>query len=265
MGNSSVQTTTPLAQILRVGALLLVSPLWLQACGNDQAAVDEAAASLETQSADGLANADKLSWLQRASRRIRNKAPTISGTPATQVLSGLTYGFVPSASDSNGDAIVFSIANMPAWASFNTQTGALTGTPTSNQVGTTSNIIISASDGRAKSSLPGFNITVVNPAPPPAAEPPVAPPTPTTHNATVSWSAPTTNVDGTQLADLAGFKVYYGLAAQALDHVVQIGSPATTSQALQNLTSGTWYFAVAAVNTAGLESQLSSLATRTFP
>jgi hypothetical protein len=47
--------------------------------------------------------------------------------------------------------------------------------------------------------------------------------------------------------------------------VLQVGTPSTTSQGVQNLASGTWYFAVAAVNAAGLESALSALATKAFP
>jgi ABC-type glycerol-3-phosphate transport system substrate-binding protein len=32
------------------------------------------------------------------------------------------------------------------------------------------------------------------------------------NSATLTWDAPTTNVDGTPLTDLAGYKVYYGTA-----------------------------------------------------
>jgi hypothetical protein len=89
-----------------------------------------------------------------------DRPPALSGTPATSVTVGQTYGFTPKASDSEGDRITFSIQNKPSWLAFTAQTGALSGKPTSSNVGTYSNIIVSASDGSASSSLPAFSIKV---------------------------------------------------------------------------------------------------------
>ncbi len=93
-----------------------------------------------------------------------NDAPTISGTPNTIVKKNNSYSFTPTANDVDvGDTLTFSITNKPSWASFNTTTGALTGTPTNSDVGTTSNIIISVKDSsNATSSLSSFNLTVTN-------------------------------------------------------------------------------------------------------
>jgi hypothetical protein len=91
-----------------------------------------------------------------------NDGPEISGTPATSVNQDTAYAFVPTASDLDGDALVFSILNQPTWASFNTATGALTGTPLNADVGVTNGIVISVSDGTTSVSLPGFNLAVVN-------------------------------------------------------------------------------------------------------
>src|SRR6185437_9234722 len=54
----------------------------------------------------------------------------------------------------------FSISGKPAWASFSTATGKLSGTPTSANVGSFPNIVISVSDGVALASLAPFSITV---------------------------------------------------------------------------------------------------------
>src|SRR5690606_15305949 len=87
----------------------------------------------------------------------------ISGTPATSVNEDSAYSFIPTASDVDvGDTLTFSIANKPSWASFNTSTGALTGTPTNDDVGTNSGIVISVSDGIASADLTSFSITVAN-------------------------------------------------------------------------------------------------------
>jgi hypothetical protein len=88
-------------------------------------------------------------------------APTISGTPPSAVTAGSTYSFQPGTEASNGDQIrYFGINNKPAWATFNTKTGLLTGTPTSAQVGTYSNIQIRGSTAVAWALTSVFSITV---------------------------------------------------------------------------------------------------------
>jgi hypothetical protein len=81
-----------------------------------------------------------------------NNAPTISGAPQSIVVAGSTYMFVPTASDADGDKLTFSIANRPQWATFSTTNGQLSGTPTTAQVGTSSNVRISVTDGKATTS-----------------------------------------------------------------------------------------------------------------
>jgi len=179
-----------------------------------------------------------------------NPPPTISGTPATSANAGTAYSFTPTAADPNGNALTFSIQNPPSWASFNTQSGNLSGTPGSADAGTYSNIIISVSDGTSTASLAAFSIIVTQVA---------------NGSATVSWSAPTQNTDGSALTNLAGFNIYYGTSASNLNQSVQIANPGLTTYALGNLAPGAWYFAVNAYTTAGAESALSSIASKTIP
>ncbi|MGB5247381.1 MAG: putative Ig domain-containing protein, partial [Woeseia sp.] len=89
-----------------------------------------------------------------------NSAPTISGTPATTVSVGATYNFLPSASDTDGDALTFSISGKPAWAAFNSSTGRLRGVPQEADAGSYQGIVISVSDGLETASLPAFTLTV---------------------------------------------------------------------------------------------------------
>jgi hypothetical protein len=89
-----------------------------------------------------------------------NRAPTISGTPASAVTVGAAYSFQPSASDADGDKLTYSIQNKPAWATFSSTTGRLTGTPVSANIGTTSGISISVSDGKVTATLGPFSIEV---------------------------------------------------------------------------------------------------------
>jgi hypothetical protein len=87
---------------------------------------------------------------------------TITGSPASSVQAGQAYNFQPSAKDSSGKALSFSVQNKPSWATFSIATGGLSGTPAVSQAGTYSKVVISASDGTASAALPAFAITVTN-------------------------------------------------------------------------------------------------------
>ncbi|KAF7772352.1 hypothetical protein PCIT_a2411 [Pseudoalteromonas citrea] len=93
-----------------------------------------------------------------------NDAPVISGTPVTSVKEDATYSFKPTFNDvDKGDTLKFSIVNKPSWASFNTQTGELSGTPNNEHVGSTQGIVITVTDSsEAATSLPAFTLTVEN-------------------------------------------------------------------------------------------------------
>jgi hypothetical protein len=95
-------------------------------------------------------------------------ATVLSGTPATSVTAAHYYAFQPGVSV-GGQALTFSITNKPSWAQFDTGTGRLSGTPLpQTNVGTYSNILISASTGTTRAYLPPFSITVAAlPATPP--------------------------------------------------------------------------------------------------
>jgi len=91
-----------------------------------------------------------------------NNPPTISGTPETTVAQDSAYSFTPTASDQDNDTLTFSIVNKPSWASFDSSNGTLSGTPSNADVGTTSGIAISVTDGGLSASLSAFDLTVTN-------------------------------------------------------------------------------------------------------
>jgi len=175
-------------------------------------------------------------------------APTISGTPAKSVIAGQAYNFNPTTTTPAGTTLSFSIANKPAWTTFSASAGTLAGTPTAANVGTYSNIRISASDGIAKVSLPAFAVTVTEVG---------------TKAATLSWSAPTVNTDGSALSNLAGYRIYYGRSKTELTESITVKSVGITTYVISNLSSGTYYFAIRAYTTAGAESKLSDVVSRT--
>lgn len=88
-------------------------------------------------------------------------APTLTGIPAATVNAGQPYRFAPDFTDPANERLSFSVVNRPEWATFNTATGALSGTPSSADTGTFSNIVISVSGGDANISLPAFTVQVL--------------------------------------------------------------------------------------------------------
>jgi hypothetical protein len=89
-----------------------------------------------------------------------NVAPTIAGAPSNVAVVGENYSFQATATDSDSDPLVYAIASQPSWASFDADTGRLWGTPTSTNVGSHENIVISVSDGKTSKALPPFSVTV---------------------------------------------------------------------------------------------------------
>ncbi|HEX4050645.1 MAG TPA: putative Ig domain-containing protein [Steroidobacteraceae bacterium] len=178
-------------------------------------------------------------------------APTISGTPPTSATVGQAYSFTPAAKGPTDTTLSFSVQNKPAWATFSIATGALTGTPAGANAGTDPGIVISVSDSSKSASLQPFSITV-NAG------------TSSTGSASLKWAAPTTETDGAPLTNLAGFYIYDGTSPGDMRLIATVSSASTTTYTVSNLTSGTWYFAVTAFDSAGTQSALSNDVSKAF-
>ena len=87
-------------------------------------------------------------------------APSIGGTPPASVVAGTCLCIHAHGERSRWQHAHLLSYSLPPWASFSSSTGELSGTPTKSAVGTYSNIVISASNGTATSSLPAFSIEV---------------------------------------------------------------------------------------------------------
>jgi hypothetical protein len=187
-----------------------------------------------------------------AAAAVGTSVPTISlsGTPPTSVVAGSLYVFQPTVSTTGGTA-TFSASGLPSWASVNPSTGEISGTPSSSNVGVTGDIVVSASDGGATTSLAPFKIDVTAAAA-------------GTGSATLSWTAPTQNTNGTPVTNLAGYHIYYGTNPSELNTVIDVPGAKTTEYEISNLTHGTYYFAVAAYNSQGVDSADSNEASKTI-
>jgi fibronectin type III domain protein len=176
----------------------------------------------------------------------------LTGTPATSVTAGQSYMFQPTVSQGGG-VVTFSIQGQPNWATFSAKTGELTGTPAPVNEGKTGLITITASNGSTSSSIGPFTIAVNAPSAPPA-----------TGSATLSWTEPTENTDGTPITGLAGYHIYYGTSQGAMSTTITVASPTETSYVVTGLAPGTYYFTVVAYNTAGVDSPQSNVGSKTI-
>ena len=82
--------------------------------------------------------------------------------------------------------------------------------------------------------------------------------------ATLTWAPPTLNSDGTPVTPLSGYHIYYGTSPSALTQSIAVSGAATTTYEITGLSSGTWYFEVAADAVDGTESARSNLGSKTI-
>jgi hypothetical protein len=85
---------------------------------------------------------------------------------------------------------------------------------------------------------------------------------PTSNSATLAWEAPTTDTNGAALTNLAGYRIYYGSSETGLTQLVSLNTVGTQTYVIDNLTPGTWFFAIRAVTQTGVESAMSDVVSK---
>jgi hypothetical protein len=172
---------------------------------------------------------------------------SITGEPISSAAVGIAYSFQPTTNAPAGTRLKFTVSNKPGWANFDSETGALFGTPTAADIGEYGPIRVRVSDGASSQQLAPFNLSVT-------ALPQVL--------VSISWLSPTSGSDTTNSpGDLAGYHIYYGQNENELTDVINISDPTVTNLLIENLSSGTWYFAVTTYNDKEVESKLSHIAS----
>jgi hypothetical protein len=179
-----------------------------------------------------------------------NQAPSISAVGDEYARVGETFDYQPVARDPDGDPLRFSAENLPPWASIDPTNGRINGTPGPNDVGVHESIVITVADAARRATTAPFSITVMGEA--------------ASGVASLRWEMPPSNVDGSPLDDLAGYRILYGRSSDNLDRSILINDPTITSYEISSLTPGTWYFAVVAVNAGGLEGPPTITATKSI-
>jgi Putative Ig domain len=137
----------------------------LAACGGDEESdpsADRGASNISSDEAFGGTSSNG------TSDEPTNEPPQVWGAPVAKAVIGQTYMFKPQALDPDGDRLRYSVQNRPLWLSFDASSGRLSGMPTLDDVGTTDEIVITASDGELTDQIGPFSIDVV-----PANRPPL--------------------------------------------------------------------------------------------
>ena len=107
---------------------------------------------------DGVATADQTFTITVANA---NDAPTFTSTATTSATEDSPYSYTATVTDPDvGDTLTLSAPTLPAWLSFNTVTGVLSGTPLNGDVGANS-VVLQVSDGTVTVDQ-AFTITVAN-------------------------------------------------------------------------------------------------------
>lgn len=86
-----------------------------------------------------------------------------------------------------------------------------------------------------------------------------------TYDATVTWTRPALNTDGSPLSDAVGYRVDYGIDPTNLTLSVSVAGVSSTSATIDGLSAGTYYFAVATLNSVGVASTGSAVVSKTLP
>jgi hypothetical protein len=79
---------------------------------------------------------------------------------------------------------------------------------------------------------------------------------------TLSWTPPTENEDGSALTDLAGYWIYWRDTSGSDTRSMKIDNPGLSTIVIDNLTAGTYEFAMTSFNVGGVESARSNTITR---
>jgi hypothetical protein len=178
----------------------------------------------------------------------------LAGTPATSITAGQDYLFQPAVAQGGG-VVTFKIQGQPTWATFDPDTGVLTGTPATANEGTTGSITITGSNGSSSASIGPFTIVVKAPASTPGAG---------AGTTTLTWTPPTQNTDGTPIIGLTGYHIHYGTSVNALSTTITVTDVSQTSYVVSGLAPGTYYFAVDAFDAAGVDSAESNVGAATI-
>lgn len=171
-----------------------------------------------------------------------SKALTLAISPAALTItsSSLPNGSIGNSYNANLSAsggvapYSWSVASgtLPAGLSLNAA-GAITGTPTSAVAAT---IVFRVTDSQGTPATATRSLTLT-----------------TTGTASISWTAPQLNDDGSALTR-GGYFIYYGKTSGSLTNSQQVPNPSAIGDVVTGLSAGTWFFSVTVYDSSNNQS-----------
>jgi hypothetical protein len=117
--------------------------------------------SVEVVASDGTDSSTQTYTLTVNNDGSCNSLPVFTSTPTLSVDQDAAYSYAPTATDSDGTIASWAAPTLPSWLSFTTATGAISGTPTNDNVGSNTVVITVTDDGGATATQ-SFTIVVNN-------------------------------------------------------------------------------------------------------
>lgn len=114
-------------------------------------------ASVSVSDGNGGSDSESFTWTITA-----NNAPVLSSIGNQIGTIGTAISITPMASDADSDSVTWSASNLPSGMSINTNNGAITGTPDTNQSLSTT---VTINDGYGGTDSESFTFTIANTAP----------------------------------------------------------------------------------------------------
>jgi hypothetical protein len=179
-----------------------------------------------------------------------NQPPSLSGTPPNTAVMDLQYSFTPTGTDPDGDALTYTVSNMPSWSAFDSSSGSLSGMPSIQDVGIYADIQISASDGENTTELAAFDIDVVQVG---------------SSSLSLAWTPPTQSADGTTLNDLAQYRIRWGTQTGSHPNLRAVENASASRFVIDGIAPGSYFFIISAVDTSNNESSSSNEASGIAP
>jgi hypothetical protein len=195
---------------------------------------------------DGAGNLSPLSAQAWATVPVSDLAPAVpSGLVATAATNSVSLNWNDNTeSDLAGYSVFRSTTSGTGFALLADHLTESSYADTAVEPGTTYYYIVFAFDSAVNTSPPSAQVSAT------------VPEAPAGFFGTISWSAPTANVDGSSLKDLSGYKVYVGTGSRKYTSIHSAGN--VTQFTVGPLPAGTYYFCVTSCDSSGNESPYST-------
>jgi len=159
------------------------------------------------------------------------------------IQSGESINLEISAYDADSIELTYEASNLPDWVALDTETGSLTGSPGSNDVGVYTDIRFAISDGINSTVIGPFTLEVVG----------------QLYSATVNWQPVTSDENDEDISNVEGYILQWGAQPDVYDYEVFKSGQQSNSHMVKRLKAGNYYFSMMTILTSGIKSERSDV------